>query len=291
VSARLTAAFSALNAHNRAGLITYVMGGDPDWQTSFEIVQALIGAGADIIELGFPFSDPMADGPAIQAAGERALKAETSLITVLQLAAEIRRTNATTPIILMGYVNPVEQMGAAAFAEAAAGAGIDGAILVDLPPEEDSDVRTALAQHGLALIRLAAPTTDAMRLQAVLDGAAGFIYHVSVAGVTGQKAAPADAAREAVMRLKAATPLPVAVGFGVRDAASAAALAQTADAVVVGSALVEIIRTQAEAGASGEQIAKAVADAAKTLRAAVETARTADYTENATRIRTGPDAP
>lgn len=273
MTTRLSARFEALKAQNRAGLIAYVMGGDPDWDTSLAVVQALIAAGADIIELGFPFSDPMADGPAIQAASERALKSDTSLLTVLQLAAEVRRKDADTPIILMGYLNPVEQMGAHDFADAVRGAGADGAILVDLPPEEDAEVRTAMADAGLALIRLAAPTTDAHRLQAVLNGASGFVYYVSVAGVTGQKAAPADASQEAVARLRRATNLPIAVGFGVRDAASAAAIAKTADAVVVGSALVDVIRAQAEAGLSGEQIAQAVGEAARALRAAVETAR------------------
>lgn len=270
---RLAARFAALKAENRAGLIAYVMGGDPDWETSLAVVKALIAAGADVIELGFPFTDPMADGPAIQAAAQRALKAGTTLQSVLRLLAEVRRTDAETPIILMGYLNPVEQLGAAAFAFSAKEAGADGAILVDLPPEEDAEIRTAMAAKDLALIRFATPTTDDARLATVLEAASGFIYYVSVAGVTGQKLAPEQASRAAAQRLKAATDLPVAVGFGVRDAASAAAIAQSADAVVVGTALVEIVHQQAEAGQTGQILAQAVGAKARDLILAVRSAR------------------
>jgi tryptophan synthase alpha chain len=270
---RLSTRFAALEAENRAGLIAYVMGGDPDWATSLEVVRALIAAGADVIELGFPFSDPMADGPSIQAAGERALKAGASLVSVLQLLAEIRGADETTPIILMGYLNPVEQMGPTAFAAAARGAGADGAILVDLPPEEDAEIRTAMAAEGLALIRFATPTTDAARLATVLEGASGFVYYVSVAGVTGQKLAPEVESRAAAARLKAATGLPVAVGFGVRDPAAAAAIAQSADAVVVGSALVDVIRAAHEKGETGRTVADAVGAKARELVLAVRSAR------------------
>lgn len=273
MTTRLASTFAALHAQNRAGLIAYVMGADPDTETSFDVARALIANGADVLELGFPFSDPMADGPAIQAAGERALKAGGGLAATLELCARLRAEHPTTPVILMGYLNPVEQMGPAAFAKAAAGAGADGAIIVDLPPEEDAEVRGLLAAEGLALIRFATPTTDDARLKAVLQGAAGFVYYISVAGITGQKIAPQEASRAAALRLKAATDLPVAVGFGVRDEASAAAIAQSADAVVVGSALVEVVAAEAAAGRTGAALAKAVGEKAAALSKAVHAAR------------------
>jgi tryptophan synthase alpha chain len=270
---RLVSRFARLKSENRAGLIAYVMGGDPDWDSSLSIAHALAEAGADVIELGFPFTDPMADGPAIQAASERALAGGANVITVLQLCAEFRRKNKTTPVVLMGYLNPVEQMGAGGFAAAAAAAGVDGVILVDLPPEEDADYRDALSAMNLDLIRLAAPTTDDHRLTTVLEGASGFIYYVSVAGVTGQKAAPAEASALAVARLRARTSLPIAVGFGVRDAASAAAIAAHADAVVMGSALVDRIAAGASAGKTGEVLANEVAELARTVSLSIRSAQ------------------
>jgi tryptophan synthase alpha chain len=245
---RLTLRFAQLKRQNRAGLAAYVMADDPDPDVALDILRALPGAGVDVIELGFPFTDPMADGPSIQRAGQRSLKAGGSLERTLALLARFRIVDGETPVVLMGYANPIEQMGHDAFAARARKAGADGVICVDLPPEEDSGLRAALARETLALIRLATPTTDAVRLMTILDGAAGFVYYVSVTGVTGGKAISADAARAAVERIKRATDLPVAVGFGVRDATSAAAIAQAADAVVVGSAFVDEIARAVDEG-------------------------------------------
>ncbi len=270
MSARISIRFAALKAEGRAGLIAYVMAHDPDGDTALDILKALPAAGADLIELGFPFSDPMAEGPSIQKASERALKAGGSLKKTLELVRRFREGDAATPVILMGYANPVEQMGAAAFAAAAKSAGADGAIIVDLPPEEDIDVRKALGGQGLSLIRLATPTTDDARLPTVLEGVTGFLYYVSVTGVTGGKAIGVAAAETAVARLKRATDLPVAVGFGVRDVAAASAMARVADAVVVGSAFVDVI---AKAAAAGEPVAAAVAAKVKELSGAVRGAR------------------
>jgi tryptophan synthase alpha chain len=270
LSARIAARFEQLRAESRAGLIAYVMAYDPDLETSLETLKALPAAGADIIEVGFPFSDPMAEGVAIQKASERALKAGGSLQGVLEIVRRFREGDQATPLILMGYANPVEHMGAAAFATAAKSAGADGAIIVDLPPEEDLDVREALGGQGLSLIRLATPTTDDARLAVVLEGVTGFLYYVSVTGVTGTKAIGVDGAAEAVARLKRATDLPVAVGFGVREPAAAAAMAKVADAVVVGSAFVDVI---GRASAAGEPVVPAVVAKVQELSAAVRGAR------------------
>jgi tryptophan synthase alpha chain len=241
MSARLSARFESTKREGRAALVAYVMASDPDHETCVEILRGLPAAGADVIELGFPFSDPMADGPSVQKAGQRALKAGGSLKQTLTLARGFRAHDKETPLILMGYANPIEQMGYDAFAQAMRDAGADGAIVVDLPPEEDAPLRAAFATYDLALIRLATPTTDDTRLTKVLDGASGFLYYVSVAGVTGANAASAGAVRGAVERLKRSTDLPIAVGFGVREPEAARAIAQTADAVVVGSAFVDEI--------------------------------------------------
>lgn len=241
MSQRISQRFASLRAQNRAALVAYVMVPDPDHDTCLQILRGLPVAGADIIELGFPFSDPMADGPSVQKAGQRALKAGGSLRKTLELARRFREHDADTPLILMGYANPIEQMGYAAFAQAMHAAGADGAIVVDLPPEEDAPLRAAFAPHDLAVIRLATPTTDNARLTKVLDGASGFLYYVSVAGITGANAALTEDVRNAVARLKRATELPIAVGFGVREPEAARAIALTADAVVVGSAFVDEI--------------------------------------------------
>ncbi|WP_448582717.1 tryptophan synthase subunit alpha [Thermaurantiacus sp.] len=230
----------------RAALVTFVCGGDPTLELAPAILDALVAGGADIVELGMPFSDPMADGPSIQAGNLRALRAGVTLAKLLPIAADFRRRHAETPVILMGYVNPVLAYGVARFAADAAASGIDGVILVDLPPEEAGEVAPALEAHGLHLIRLAAPTTDAERLPVVLDGASGFLYHVAVAGITGANSAAEAEIAAAVERLKAATRLPVAVGFGVRSPAQAAMVAAHADAVVVGSAIVDLIGASAE---------------------------------------------
>ena len=189
MSTRLASRFAALKREGRAGLVAYVMASDPDHETCFEILRELPAAGADVIELGFPFTDPMADGPSVQKAGLRALKAGGSLKQTLDLARRFRETNEETPLILMGYANPIESMGYAAFAKAMAASGADGALVVDLPPEEDAPLRASFAANGLSIIRLATPTTDDQRLTKVLDGASGFLYYVSVAGVTGANAA------------------------------------------------------------------------------------------------------
>jgi tryptophan synthase alpha chain len=245
MTSRLSDRFRALKREGRAALVAYVMASDPDHETCAEILRGLPAAGADVIELGFPFSDPMADGPSIQKAAQRALKAGGSLTQSLELARGFREHDKETPLILMGYANPIEQMGYDTFAQAMRDAGADGAIVVDLPPEEDAPLRAAFAQHDLAVIRLATPTTDDARLTKVLEGASGFLYYVSVAGVTGAAAANAGAVRTAVERLKRGTDLPIAVGFGVREPEAARAIAQTADAVVVGSAFVDEISAAA----------------------------------------------
>lgn len=265
---RLDQRFASLRAKNRAGLVAYIMAGDPDQETSFAILRQLPAAGADVIELGFPFSDPMADGPSVQKAGQRALKAGGSLRKTLELARRFRAENRDTPLILMGYANPVEQMGHTAFAEEAHKSGVDGCIIVDLPPEEDAPLRAAFSPHRLSLIRLATPTTNDQRLNTVLEGVSGFLYYVSVAGVTGAKAAVADQVRVAVERLKQATRLPIAVGFGVREPEAARAIALTADAVVIGSAIVDEIANSGKPEAV-ERVLRKV----KLLSDAVRTAR------------------
>jgi tryptophan synthase alpha chain len=232
VSTRLTAAFA-----NGPALVTFVTAGDGP---TLAILDALVAGGADVIELGMPFTDPMADGPAIQAANLRSLAAGTTTADIFKLANDFRARHQSTPLVLMGYANPMTIRGADWFARECAKAGVDGVICVDLPPEED-ELAVALRAHDIAPIRLATPTTDAARLPAVLDGASGFLYYVSVAGITGLQVAAQASIESAVAKLKAATTLPVAVGFGVRTPEQAAAIAKVADGVVVGSAIVEII--------------------------------------------------
>lgn len=241
MSDRLHARFTACKAQGRAALVTFVTAGDPDLETSAAILATLPGAGADIIEIGMPFTDPMADGPAIQAGNLRSLEHGTRLRDVLAMVRSFRATDAETPLILMGYFNPILAYGPARFAADAAAAGLDGTIVVDLPPEEAGELAPHLADNGLHLVRLATPTTDAARLPRVLEGASGFLYYVAVAGITGAKSADAADIAAAIARLRAATALPIAVGFGVKTPAQAAAIAAHADAVVVGSALVDAI--------------------------------------------------
>lgn len=239
---RVEAAFSACARAGHSALVTFVTSGDPSPAATPAILDALVEGGADVIELGMPFSDPMADGAAIQAANLRALAAGATVKTTLATAAGFRAAHPRTPLVLMGYLNPILAHGADAFASDAAAAGVDGVIVVDMPPEEDADLGPALRAHGLATIRLATPTTDAARLPAVLAGASGFLYYVSVAGITGTQQAGSASVAAAVARLKAATALPIAVGFGIRTPEQAAAVARAgADGVVVGSAIVEII--------------------------------------------------
>jgi tryptophan synthase alpha chain len=269
MSSRLASRFAALKRANRAGLVAYVMASDPDHETCFEILRGLPAAGADVIELGFPFTDPMADGPSIQKAALRALKAGGSLKQTLELARRFRETNNDAPLILMGYANPIESMGYEAFVSAMAASGADGAIVVDLPPEEDAPLRAAFDANGLSIIRLATPTTDDNRLTKVLAGASGFLYYVSVAGVTGANAATSAQVRSAVERLKRATALPIAVGFGVREPEAARAIAVNADAVVVGSALVDEI-VAGPAPQAVERVLRRVAQLSEAVRSARE---------------------
>lgn len=277
MSARIAARFEALRAKGRAGLVTYLMAGDPDLETSIDCVKAAVEAGADLLEIGFPFTDPSADGPAIQRAGERALKGGAGLHSALAAAAAVRAIDPDIPLVLMGYANPALHQGPQRLAGRLAEAGADGIILVDLPPEEDGEVRGALGAAGLSLIRLATPTTDAARLSRILDGASGFLYYVSVAGVTGAGSAAPEQASGALAAVRAQTDLPVALGFGVRDPAAAAAFARFADAVVVGSALVE------EAGASpASEAASRVGARVRSLAEAVHAARSGK-TEGAAR--------
>ena len=235
---RIERRFQALKREGRCGLVTFITAGDPDLDTCREILLGLPAAGADLIELGMPFSDPMADGPAIQASSQRALRHGATLVRVLALVEEFRRADADTPIILMGYYNPIYIFGVTAFLAQAKSAGVDGLIIVDLPPEEEAELFLPALEAGIDFIFLAAPTTGEERLKRVLERASGFVYYISVAGITGTKSATDDQVAAAVQRLRRHTDLPVAVGFGINTPDQAAAVARIADAAVVGSALV-----------------------------------------------------
>ena len=272
---RLTTRFAALAAENRAAFVAYVMAGDPDPAISFEILSKLPAAGADIIELGMPFSDPMAEGPTIQRAAQRSLAVGTKMSDVLAMVARFRQQDDATPIVLMGYLNPVLFRGFETFAADAARAGVDGVIIVDCPPEEADPLTDALETVGISLIRLAAPTTDDARLPAVVRRTSGFVYYVSVAGVTGVKEAVSASVAEPVRRLRAASGLPVAVGFGIRTPEKAAEVARLADGVVVGSALVDEIEGALNSG-SNENVTERVLSKASELAKAVRLARVRD---------------
>ncbi len=243
-SGRIRRRFEKLKAANRGGLITFVTAGDPDPITSLDLVLGLPKAGVDLIELGMPFTDPMADGPAIQAASLRALKSGASMIKTLELVRAFRDSDSETPIVLMGYYNPIYIYGVERFLSDARAAGVDGLIIVDLPPEEDEELCLPALNAGVNFIRLATPTTDDDRLPTVLANTSGFIYYVSVMGITGTKAAPEDAVHLAVDRLRRHTDLPIAVGFGIRTAKQVAAITGSADAAVVGSSIVNKIADQ-----------------------------------------------
>lgn len=243
-NSRITQCFAKLKAEKRTGLVTFTMAYDPDEKTSLEILKSLPLAGADIVELGVPFSDPTADGPIIQAAGKRALEAGASLRGTLKIAAAFRETHPEVPLVLMGYYNPVYQYGPAAFFKDAKAAGVDGLIIVDLPPEEDELIAELAVSAGIALIKLITPTTDDKRLARILPKASGFLYYVSVAGITGTKSATSSSVEEAIARFKRHTYLPVVVGFGIKTEAQVAEIGKVADAVVVGSALVQVIENQ-----------------------------------------------
>jgi tryptophan synthase alpha chain len=256
---RIARRFQALRAEGRAGLITFLTAGDPGARSFEEILGRLPAAGADLIEIGMPFSDPMADGPAIQAAGLRALQAGMTLKQILAMVERFRQGDPATPIVLMGYYNPIYSYGAERFAADARAAGVDGLIIVDLPPEEEAELADPMTRHGLDLIRLTAPTTDDRRLPLVLGRATGFVYHVSIAGITGTRSAASGTVAQAVQRIRRHTALPVAVGFGIRTPEQAAEVARVADAAVVGTALVETVARNLDGdGRAGPGLAEAV---------------------------------
>jgi tryptophan synthase alpha chain len=239
LTGRIERRFAALQEESRSGLVAYLTGGDPDPDTSARLFAGLPEAGADLIEIGMPFSDPMADGPVIQEAGQRALKAGMTLRRTLALVRELRSAHEATPVVLMGYYNPIYRYGPESFAKDAAAAGVDGVIVVDLPPEEDAELTEPARAAGLDFIRLATPTSDDRRLPRIVDDASGFIYYVAVAGITGTRSADAADVAAAVTRLRRFTRLPIAVGFGIRTPQQAAEVARAADAAVVGTALVQ----------------------------------------------------
>ncbi|MEQ8282698.1 MAG: tryptophan synthase subunit alpha [Parvibaculum sp.] len=247
MTTRLDKRFARLKAEARAGFITFITAGDPDFDTTLAILKGLPGAGADVIELGMPFTDPMADGPAIQASTQRALKAGASMMKTLELVRRFRAGDSDTPIVLMGYYNPIYHMGVELFLSRATEAGVDGLIVVDLPPEEDDELCEPAMRAGLNFIRLATPTTDDRRLPAVLANTSGFVYYVSINGITGSASPEARNVAAAVARIKRHTSLPVAVGFGIRTPEQAAEIARNADGAVVGSAIVDAIAAEIDA--------------------------------------------
>jgi tryptophan synthase alpha chain len=274
LTTRIDARFAELKKQDRAAFITFLMAGDPDPATSLDILKALPKAGADVIEIGMPFTDPMADGPAIQAAGLRALKAGMTLKKTLAMVRAFRTGDATTPLVLMGYYNPIYIYGVEKFLADAKSAGVDGLIVVDLPPEEDEELCLPALKAGLNFIRLATPTTDDKRLPAVLTNTSGFVYYVSITGITGSAAPDPGKVSGAVTRIKRHTGLPVCVGFGVRTGDQARAIAEGADGVVVGSVLVDAVRGSLDAG--GKPTAAtvpAVADLVSALAEGVRAAR------------------
>jgi len=276
MTTRIDTRFEKLKAEGRPALVTYFMGGDPDYDTSLKIMQALPGAGSDVIELGMPFSDPMADGPAIQMAGQRALKGGQSLKKTLDLARDFRKGDNETPIVLMGYYNPIYIYGVERFLKDAKSAGVDGLIIVDLPPEEDAELCLPALEADIAFIRLATPTTNDRRLPKVLSNTSGFVYYVSFTGVTGTQAVDSQHVAQAVARLKSHTDLPVAVGFGIKTPEQAGAVAAVADAAVVGTALVDIIAGNLdEAGKAKPGLVEAALGFVAKLAGGVRAARTA----------------
>ena len=270
MSSRIEARFERCRAEGRAALVTYVMAGDPDPETSLKILEGLPKAGADIVEFGLPFTDPMADGPAIQAAGLRALKAGQNTGKTLDLVRRFRAGDGETPVILMGYFNPIYRYGVDRFLAEAKAAGVDGLIVVDLPAEEDEELCLPALRAGLAFIRLATPTTDDRRLPTVLANTSGFVYYVSITGITGAATPDFGKVATAVERIKRHTPLPVVVGFGVKNGAHAAAIAEGADGVVVGSALVEALKGSLDAaGQATSRTVEAVTTLVRDLSAGV----------------------
>jgi tryptophan synthase alpha chain len=276
VTTRIDARFAELKKQGRSAFITFLMAGDPDPATSLEIIKALPKAGSDIIEIGMPFTDPMADGPAIQASGLRALKAGMTLRKTLDMVRAFRNGDTTTPLVLMGYYNPIYIYGVDQFLADAKSAGVDGLIIVDLPPEEDTELCLPAMKAGLNFIRLATPTTDDKRLPAVLANTSGFVYYVSITGITGSAGADAAAVGEAVGRIKRHTELPVCVGFGIRTPEAARGIAQHADGAVVGTALVDALRASLDAeGRATAKTVNAVADLTASLAQGVRGANQA----------------
>ena len=276
MTTRIDTRFAELKKQGRSAFITFVMAGDPDPVTSLKILKALPKAGANIIEIGMPFTDPMADGPAIQAAGLRALKAGMSLKKTLSMVREFRKDDTTTPLVLMGYYNPIYIYGVDQFLTDAKSAGVDGLIIVDLPPEEDSELCLPAIKAGLNFIRLATPTTDDKRLPAVLANTSGFVYYVSVTGITGSASADSKAVGQAVARIKRHTKLPVCVGFGIRTPEAARAIAASADGAVVGTALVDALRASLDPnGGATAKTVDAVTDIAASLAQGVRGAKQA----------------
>jgi tryptophan synthase alpha chain len=274
VTTRIEKRFADLKKEGRAALVTFTMAGDPDYATSLALAKALPKAGADLIEIGMPFSDPMADGPSIQAAGVRALKGGQTLDKTLAMVRDFRTGDNATPIVLMGYYNPIYIYGVYRFLSDAKSAGVDGLIVVDLPPEEDDELCIPALKAGVNFIRLATPTTDDKRLPAVLKNTSGFVYYVSITGITGAAAPDTGKVSTAVARIKKHTQLPVAVGFGVRDAARAKAIAEGADGVVVGSALVDALCATLDSdGKPGAQSVNAVTSLVASLAEGVRAAR------------------
>jgi tryptophan synthase alpha chain len=271
---RIDARFAALKREGRAALVTFVTAGDPDPTTSGKILQALPRSGADVVELGMPFTDPMADGPAIQASSQRALKAGQTVAGTLAMVRDFRRADDATPIVLMGYYNPIYIYGVARFLADAKTAGVDGLIVVDLPPEEDEELCLPALKAGFNFIRLATPTTDDARLPAVLANTSGFVYYVSITGITGMAAPDTGKVAAAVARIKRHTALPIAVGFGVRTAEHAGAIAAVADGVVIGSALVEAVRLSLDKDMKAtDATVRSVGDLVSRLAAGVRAAR------------------
>src|SRR5256714_8246701 len=274
MTTRIDKRFAALKAEGRAALVTFITAGDPDAETSLAIARALPAAGADVIELGMPFTDPMADGPAVQAAGLRALNAGQTMRKTLGLVRDFRQGDDTTPIVLMGYYNPIYIYGVEKFLADAKSAGVDGFIVVDLPAEEDEEMCVPALKAGFNFIRLATPTSDDKRLPVILKNTSGFVYYVSITGITGAATADPAKVKEAVARIKRHTDLPVAVGFGVKNAAQARAITEGADGVVVGSVLVEAVRQSlGESGKATAATVKTVTDLVAQLAAGVKAAR------------------
>ncbi len=277
MTTRIDRKFEALKSEGRPALVTYFMGGDPDFDTSLRIMKALPAAGSDVIELGMPFSDPMADGPTIQMAGQRALKGGQTLVRTLKMARAFREEDDTTPIVMMGYYNPIYIYGVERFLTDAKAAGIDGLIIVDLPPEMDEELCLPALKAGLNFIRLATPTTDEKRLPKVLSNTSGFVYYVSMTGITGSAIASSGPVAEAVARIKSHTDLPVCIGFGVKTAEQARMFGQAADGVVVGSAIVDAVAKSLDSdGRVSSDPAEAVAALVRQLAEGVRNSRLAE---------------